>query len=106
MKKFTYLMIAMLLGLMAHAQDMSVKTFKLLPNDQTATEEGGKRMDQNGQAAAFIKIITTERGFGFEGGALGIVDALQQSRDLQIMSSLKRRFPQVEKRTASSTPRQ
>ena len=79
MKKFTYLMIAMLLGLMAHAQDMSVKTFKLLPNDQTATEEGGKRMDQNGQAAALIKIITTERGFGFEGGALGIVDALQQS---------------------------
>ena len=68
----------MLTSFVSQAQ-MSVKSFKLLPNDNTALEEVNKRIDQNGQTAALIKIITSERGFAFEGGALGIVDANQQN---------------------------
>lgn len=84
MKKFTYLAVLLLVGMMASAQNISVKSFDLLSNDASATEEGTKRVDQNGQTAALIKVITTERGFGFEGGALGIVDAKQQTDQVMV----------------------
>ena len=59
------------------AQNISVKSFKALPMDLTASSLEGKRTDQNGEVAALIKVVTTETGFVFEGGTLGIVDTKQ-----------------------------
>ena len=57
------------------AQNITVKSFTALPDDNTATTAEGKRIDQNGDVAALIKMVTDESGLNFEGGALGIVDA-------------------------------
>ena len=59
------------------AQTMSVKSFRLLPNDMTAASLEGKRIDQNGEAAALIRVVTSQTGFGFEAGTLGIVATKQ-----------------------------
>ena len=71
------LSLVLLVAMTVKAQRMSVGSFKLLPNDNSALQDDTKRIDQNGKTAALIKIITSERGFGFEGGALGVVDAKQ-----------------------------
>jgi hypothetical protein len=72
------LIICFFIGLCsAFAQNISVKTFKALPTDMTASSLEGKRIDQNGQVAALIKVVTTETNFTFEGGTLGIVDTKQ-----------------------------
>ena len=36
------------------------------------------RKDQNGEIAALIKIVTTEKGFGFDGGMMGVVGSEQK----------------------------
>lgn len=79
MKKIILLSLLWFVGLAVQAQEMSVKSFKLLPDDSSALQESSKKLDQNGQIAALIKVVTTERGFGFEGGALGIVDVKQMA---------------------------
>lgn len=71
------LLLFLFFGLDTMAQTMAVKSFQLLSKDMTASCIGGKRIDQNGEVAALIKIVTTETGFAFEGG-LGIVDVKQE----------------------------
>lgn len=65
-------------------QKMRVVSFKYLPYDRTASSLEGKRIDQNGQVAALIKIVTTETGFTFEGGSLGIVDSKQEKGEVWV----------------------
>ena len=56
------------------AQNMTVESFSLLPQDLTANVQGTSRFDQNTRKnAALIKIETTQKGFVFEGGSLGFV---------------------------------
>ena len=43
-----------------------------------------KRIDQNGNVAALIKVVTNEKGFVFEGGTLGIVDTKQQVSEVWV----------------------
>ena len=73
--KRVVILLLLLSTLGATAQNITVKSFKHLPNDNTATTAEGKRIDQNGDVAALIKMVTDESGLNFEGGALGIVDA-------------------------------
>lgn len=68
----------------ASAQSITVKSFKALPMDMTASSLEGKRIDQNGQVAALIKVVTTQTGFTFEGGTLGIVDSKQTSGEVWV----------------------
>ena len=77
MKRFTLLIFFIVSICGAFAQNISVKSFKALPMDLTASSLEGKRIDQNGDVAALIKVVTTETGFVFEGGTLGIVDTKQ-----------------------------
>ena len=77
MKRFTLLIFFIVSICGAFAQNISVKSFKALPMDLTASSLEGKRQDQNGDVAALIKVVTTETGFVFEGGTLGIVDTKQ-----------------------------
>lgn len=41
-------------------------------------------MDQNGNVAALIKIVTSETGFVFDGGSLGIVDSKQKVGEIWV----------------------
>ena len=77
MKRFTLLLFFVVSICGAFAQNISVKSFKALSMDLTASSLEGKRVDQNGDVAALIKVVTTETGFVFEGGTLGIVDTKQ-----------------------------
>lgn len=60
------------------AQNMRVASFRLLENDLTANRYGTSKTDQNGETTALIKMVTTEQGFVFDGGSLGIVSAEQK----------------------------
>lgn len=55
------------------SQRMAVESFELDVNDLTANTEPNIRRDANGEKAALIKIQTTEKGFIFDTGMLGIV---------------------------------
>ena len=83
-KKNFILFFLLLFSFCAVAQDnnIQVKSFKLLPNDKTTKSNEGKRIDQNGSVAALIKIVTTEKGFAFDGGALGIVGSEQKEGEV------------------------
>lgn len=63
--------LLLLIFLAGNAQDISVKSFQSLPNDQTARVHHPVK-DQNGEKCALIKVVTTQRGFVWEGGTLGI----------------------------------
>ncbi len=53
------------------SQHISVSSFQVLPNDQTARVHQPVR-DQNGEKCALIKVVTTRQGFAWEAGTLGI----------------------------------
>lgn len=75
----------LLLGTSALAQKMEVESFRLAENSISANIEGpNKRIDQNGEVAALIKVRTTETGFRFDGGLLGIVDTRQDVGEIYV----------------------
>ena len=76
MKRFVLLSI-LFFCMSAFAQTISVSSFKLLETDLTANTAGTMETDQNGETAALIKVVTTQTGFTFDGGALGIVKTKQ-----------------------------
>ena len=84
MRKSVLLLLLWVVCLCTHAQDLSVKTFRLLSNDMTASSIEGKRIDQNNEVAALIKVVTAETGFVFEGGSLGIVDTKQKVGEIWV----------------------
>lgn len=66
------------------AQNMKVIDFKLLEKDLTANRYGTSKIDQNGETAALIKVVTPEKGFTFDGGSLGIVDTEQHIGEIWV----------------------
>ena len=66
------------------AQTLSVASFNLLPNDLTANMAGTQEKDQNGDVAALIKVVTSQTGFSFEGGAAGIVKIKQEVGEIWV----------------------
>ena len=83
MKKLFIGLLIVFSCLTATAQ-ISVKSFQALPMDMTATSLEGKRIDQNNEVCALIKIVTTQTGFTFEAGALGIVDSKQETGEVWV----------------------
>lgn len=82
------------------AQSLSVEYFKLLETDLTANTNGTIEYDQNGEKAALIKIITTETGFVFEAGMLGIVKTVPKVSEIWVyvprgLQKLKIMHPQL-----------
>lgn len=89
MKRRIYYIYALILlsFLSAHAvsaQDIAVSSFKLLENDLTANTYGTTERDQNGEVAALIKIVTTEQGFSFDGGMVGITKVKQEVGEIWV----------------------
>ena len=76
-RRFWLLLYFSLLTGFCYSQTISVSSFKLLGTDLTANTAGTIEMDQNGETAALIKVVTTQTGFTFDGGALGIVKTKQ-----------------------------
>ena len=54
--------------------EISVKSFRKLENDMTARIDA-KKIDQNGDVCAIIKVVTTQTGFIWEPDGLGIISA-------------------------------
>ena len=84
MKRYCLLAFLVFSFIAGFAQSISVKSFQALPTDMTASSLEGKRIDQNGEVAALIKVMTTEKGFVFEGGSLGIVDTQQRVGEIWV----------------------
>ena len=71
------------LGLSIYAQKISVESFKSLPSDLSARVNFPQK-DQNGDLCAIIKVVTTETGFNWEAGQLGIVKAEKKTGEYWI----------------------
>jgi len=63
------------------AQQIAVKSFRSLSNDLDARTSYPKE-DKNGEKAALIKIVTTEIGFEFDAGVIGIVASVQKTGEI------------------------
>lgn len=73
MKQLSILFTLLLIPIMSKGQNsMSVSSFNIDINDQTANLHGTIVLDQNGDKCALIRIKTTEKGFSFETGSLGV----------------------------------
>ena len=72
MKRITSFLILLALTLSLAAQNISVASFNLDEKDLTANLAGTSVEDQNGQKCALLRIQTTEKGFTFDVGVLGI----------------------------------
>lgn len=76
--KTLFISISLLLSLITSAQTLKVKSFQKLAGDQTARIYSPKE-DQNGHKCAIIKVVTTETGFAWEAGSMGIVATEQKT---------------------------
>ncbi len=84
-KKFLLAVFSfILLSLHVNGQNISVSSFKLIENDLTANTTGTMERDQNGETAALIKVVTSETGFSFDGGMVGIVKAKQEVGEIWV----------------------
>lgn len=79
MKKYIRGVVLLFLLLFANTiyAQINVASFKLLENDLTANTTGTMERDQNGDPAALIKVVTTQQGFVFDGGMVGVVKTKQ-----------------------------
>ena len=63
-------------------KDFYIKSFRELSTDLDARLD--PRTDQNGRRAALIKVVTTETGFEFDVGVMGIVDVKQEVGEIWV----------------------
>lgn len=67
-----------------HSETISVCSFRLLESDLTANTAGTMEKDQNGETAALIKVVTTQIGFSFDCGSMGIVKTVQKPSEIWV----------------------
>ena len=77
-RQIPILLAFLLTCISATSQNIDVKDFRILPNDQTARVHE-PITDQNGEKCALIKVVTTEKGFVWEGGTLGITEVKKKA---------------------------
>lgn len=63
----------------SQSDPLSVASFALVEKDLTANLVGTIKFDQNGEKCALIKIETTQHGFLFDAGSLGITEIEEQN---------------------------
>ena len=84
MKRIICYIIFIIQIIIGQAQIITVSSFKLLDTDLTANTAGTMEVDQNGETAALIKVVTTQTGFTFDGGVLGIVKTVQKPSEIWV----------------------
>ena len=83
-KRLLFIFLSISICIVCFSQSISVSSFKLLDTDLTANTAGTMELDQNGETAALIKVVTTQTGFTFDGGALGIVKTVQKPSEIWV----------------------
>lgn len=68
---------------LSNGQNINVKSFRLLENDLDARVNYPKR-DQNNEVCAIIKVVTTQTGFTFDVGSLGVVATEQKAGEIWV----------------------
>ena len=66
---------------------IAVASFSLLENDLTANTSGTMVTDQNGDKCALIKVETTQTGFTFNAGQLGVTKTEQHPGEIWVYVS-------------------
>ncbi len=85
MGKINIILFYLFVVLSACAQEnLSVKSFKALPNDLSAIDRNTEKRDLNDEVCAIIKVQTTEKGFTFNVGVLGIVATEQKTGEIWV----------------------
>jgi hypothetical protein len=84
MKRAFFLILFLIFVGSIYSQNISVSSFKLLATDLTANTSGTMEQDQNGETAALIKVVTTQTGFSFDGGAMGIVKTVLKPSEIWV----------------------
>jgi len=82
-QRATAFLVALLTALSASSQ-IAVESFRLLETDLTANTHGTMETDQNNEVAALIKVVTTQQGFTFDGGMLGIVKTIVKPGEIWV----------------------
>jgi hypothetical protein len=62
---------------------LDVKSFNILANDLSARIDAPLK-DQNGEICAIIKVVTTQTGFSFECGQLGVIKTIQKPSEIWV----------------------
>ena len=74
MKRILAYLLFLSLGCTLSAQSISITGFSLLETDFSAMNRDTRRLDRNGEPCALLRIETTETGFTFDGGLIGVTD--------------------------------
>jgi len=69
--------------LFSTSAQISVKSFHKLESDMTARIDA-KKIDQNGDVCAIIKVVTTQTGFFFDCGTIGIVATVNKPSEIWV----------------------
>lgn len=77
MRRLSFVVLLFVVATTMSAQSLSLSGFRLLETDLTAITNGTQEIDQNGEVAALIKVVTSETGFTFDIGMLGVVNVKQ-----------------------------
>src|SRR6218665_3016476 len=83
MKFLFTIVLALFTAHLLTAQHIAVKSFRMLENDSDPQTKFPVE-DQNGDVCALIKVMTTETGFDWDGGQLGIRKILQKTGEIWI----------------------
>ena len=83
-RRVSLLLLLLFCTIAVQAQNIAVKSFVIDETDMTANTTGTTVIDQNGQKCALIKMITTQTGFTFDAGSLGIVKTEQHVGEVWI----------------------
>lgn len=82
MKKFLFLFV-LFFAMGNLSADIAVKTFRLLDSDLDARVNYPLK-DQNGDPCAIIKVVTTQKGFIFDGGMTGITKTVDKPAEIWV----------------------
>lgn len=83
-KTYRIILLLLLIPIISFAQGMSVQSFYLAETDLTANTLGTMVHDQNGNVCALIKVETTQKGFTFDVGVLGITSIVERPGEIWV----------------------
>lgn len=84
MKRILAIALMLVCTLTIWAQNISVSSFRLLETDLTAINAETMERDQNLEVAALIKVVTTQTGFSFDVGQLGVVKTVPMPGEIWV----------------------
>ncbi len=83
-KRFLSLFLLFMSVVWCATAQIAVSSFSLLENDLTANTTGTMVLDQNGDKCALIKVETTQTGFTFDVGQLGVTKTVQKPGEIWV----------------------